>query len=204
MAPPGGRGKAIGLNVFCIAAPTSREYPYVLDMATSVVAYGKLEIAARRGQRIPEGWAIDGEGRPLTDPSRADAGTALLPLGGSPLTGAFKGFGLAIMVDLLSSALAGVASSAEERPQFAAAHFFGVLRIDAFEPLAQYRERMEAMIEALKSAQGPAGDEVRIPGELEHALAERRRAEGAVPLHPQIVEGYRAAAGELGVPFDLA
>ena len=104
-------------------------------MATSVVAYGKLEIAARRGQPVPEGWAIDGEGRPLTDPASAGADTALLPLGGSPLTGAFKGFGLAIMVDLLSSALAGVVSSAEERPQFAAAHFFGALRVDGSEPI---------------------------------------------------------------------
>jgi L-2-hydroxycarboxylate dehydrogenase (NAD+) len=203
MAAPGGRGKAIGLNVFCVAAPTSREFPYVLDMATSVVANGKLEIAARRGQPIPEGWAIDGDGRAITDPTKLGPDGALLPLGGSPLTGAFKGFGLAIMVDILSSALAGVVSSAEERPPFAAAHFFGALRIDAFEPVAQYKERMEAMIAALKAAIGPAGDEVRIPGELELALSQRRRAAGAVPLHPRIVEGYRAAAEEFGVPFEL-
>jgi LDH2 family malate/lactate/ureidoglycolate dehydrogenase len=203
MAPPGGRGRAIGLNVICVAAPTSRAFPYVLDMATSVVANGKLEIAARRGQPIPEGWAIDSAGLPVTDPSRAGPGGALLPLGGTPLGGAFKGFGLAIMVDILSSALAGVASSADERPQFAAAHFFGALRIDAFEPLAVYTDRMEALIAAVKRADGPPGDEVRIPGELEHALAEQRRATGAVPLHPRILDGYRAAADELGVPFDL-
>ncbi len=204
MAPPGGRGRAIGLNVVSIAAPTSRPFPYVLDMATSVVANGKLEIAARRGLPIPEGWAIDGEGRPVTDPARLLPEGALLPLGGSPALGAFKGFGLALMVDILSSALSGVVSSAEDRPPFGAAHFFGALRIEAFEPLERFMERMESMVAAVKTAQGPDGDEVRIPGELEHALAERRRGEGAVPLHPRIVEGFRAAADEFGLRFDLA
>ncbi len=87
MALPGGSRRAIGLNVLSVAAPTPRGYPYVLDMATSVVAAGKLEIARRRGQPIPEGWAVDAEGRPLTDPLKLHPDGALLPLGGSPATG---------------------------------------------------------------------------------------------------------------------
>jgi LDH2 family malate/lactate/ureidoglycolate dehydrogenase len=203
MTAPGGCERAVGLNVFCVAAPTPREYPYVLDMATSVVAAGKLEIAARRGRTIPEGWAVDAEGHPLTDPTKLHPTGALLPLGGAPASGAFKGFGLTLMVDIFSAALSDFATTAEGQEPLAAAHFFGALRIDAFEPVARYMERMDAMIAALK--QRPAGDgEVRIPGELEHALAERRRADGAIPLHPRIIEGYKAAAGEFAVPFDFA
>lgn len=204
MAPPGGRGRTLGLNVFSFAAPTSRSFPYVLDMATSVVAFGKLEIAARRGQSIPEGWAVDGDGRPLTDPTKLFPDGAMLPLGGAPVTGAFKGFGLAMMVDILSGVLSGFGTSAEIDSGRTAAHCFGALRIDAFLPLPQYLELIEQMIQAVKSTPTLEGvDEIRIPGELEHALAEQRRAAGAVPLHPAVLEGFRAAAEELGVPFDL-
>ena len=204
MAPPGGRGRAIGLNVFCVAAPTPRSFPYVLDMAASVVAHGKLEIAARRGQPIPEGWAIDGDGRPLTDPTKLFPDGAMLPLGGTPAAGAYKGFGLALMVDILCGALSGFGTSAEIEQPPAAAHCFGALRIEAFQPLPQYLERMERLIESMKQAPKLEGvDEIRIPGELEHALARERRAAGAVPLHPAILEAQRAAAEELGVPFDL-
>jgi LDH2 family malate/lactate/ureidoglycolate dehydrogenase len=173
-------------------------------MATSVVAHGKLEIAARRGQPIPEGWAIDGGGRPLTDATKLFPDGAMLPLGGTPATGAYKGFGLALMVDILCGALSGFGTSAEIEQPPAAAHCLGALRIEAFQPLPQYMERMERLIESMKQAPKLEGvDEIRIPGELEHALAEERRAAGAVPLHPAILEGQRAAAEELGVPFDL-
>ncbi|OGO50912.1 MAG: hypothetical protein A2148_02105 [Chloroflexi bacterium RBG_16_68_14] len=204
MAPPGSRGRVVGLNVLSVAAPTPREFPYVLDMATSVVAAGKLEIAARRGQPIPEGWAVDADGRPLTDPTKLHPNGALLPLGGTPATGAFKGFGLALMVDILCGALSGFGTSAEINSVRTAAHCFGALRIDAFQPMDVYLERMEGMIAALKQAPTQEGaGEVRVPGELEHALAQERRAAGAVPLHPAIVEGYRAAAEERGIVFDL-
>ena len=204
MALPGGSRRAIGLNVLSVAAPTPRGYPYVLDMATSVVAAGKLEIARRRGQPIPAGWAVDTEGRPLTDPFKLHPDGALLPLGGLPATGAFKGFGLTLMVDILCGALSGFGTSVEIDPGITAAHCFGALRIDAFEPLPEFLEHMGRTIDTLKATPMPAGaPEVRIPGELEHGLAGQRRAAGAVPLHPAILEGFRAAAQELDVPFDL-
>lgn len=204
MAPPGGSGRAVGLNVLSVAAPTPKGFPYVLDMATSVVAAGKLEIARRRGQPIPEGWAIDAEGKPLTNPAKLHPDGMMLPLGGSPLTGAFKGFGLTLMVDILAGALSGFGTSAEIDAGRIAAHCFGALRIDAFVPLEQYMQRVGTMIDAIKRTPTLEGvDEIHIPGELEHALAEQHRAEGRVPLHPAVVEGFRAAAEELGVPFDL-
>ncbi len=203
MTPPGALGRAIGLNVLAVAAPTPRAFPYVLDMATSVVAAGKLEIARRRGRPVPEGWAVAADGSPLTDPTALHPDGLMLPLGGTPEGGAFKGFGLTIMVDLLAGALSGSGTSAELAP-FAASHAFAALRIDAFAPKAAYLARMEALISTVKAAPTLAGvDEVRIPGELEHALAGERNAAGAVPLHPKVLEGFRSAAGELGVPFDL-
>jgi LDH2 family malate/lactate/ureidoglycolate dehydrogenase len=204
MAPPGGRGRAIGLNVFAVAAPTSQGFPYVLDMATSVVAAGKFEIARRRGLPVPEGWAVDAEGLPITDPHHLHPHGALLPLGGTPLGGAFKGFGLTLLVDILSGALSGFGTSVEIDPGITAAHCFGALRIDAFEPLPEFLEHMGRTVDTLKATPMPPGaPEVRIPGELEHALSEQRRAAGAVPLHPAILEGFRTAAAELNVPFDL-
>lgn len=204
MAPPDGRARALGLNVLSVAAPTPRGFPYVLDMATSVVAHGKLEIAARRGEPIPAGWAVDTQGRPITDPTAFRSDGLMLPLGGSPTLGAFKGFGLALMVDILTGALSGFGTSAEIESGRIAAHCFGALRIDAFVPLEQYLERMGTMIDAVKRTPVAEGsDGVRIPGELEHTLAERRRAAGTVPLHPSILAGYRAAAEELGVPYSL-
>lgn len=204
MALPGGSRRAIGLNVLSAAAPTPRGFPYVLDMATSVVAAGKLEIARRRGDPIPEGWAVDAEGRPLTDPWKLHPDGALLPLGGTPATGAFKGFGLTLMVDILCGALSGFGTSVEIDPGMSAAHCFGALRIEAFEPLPAFLDHMGRTIDTLRATSTPEGaPAVRIPGELEHALADERRAAGAVPLHPAILKGFRAAAEQLDVPFDL-
>jgi len=205
MALPGGTARAIGLNVLSAAAPTPRGFPYVLDMATSVVAAGKFEIARRRGQPVPEGWAVDAGGAPITDPFKLHPQGALLPLGGTPLGGAYKGFGLTLLVDILSGALSGFGTSVEIDPGITAAHCFGALRIDAFEPLPEFLEHMGRTIDSLKATPMPPGaPEVRIPGELEHALAEERRAAGAVPVHPAILEGFRAAADELSVPYDLS
>ena len=204
VAPPGGLGRAIGLNVLSVAAPTSREFPYVLDMATSVVAAGKLEIAGRRGEPIPEGWAQTAAGEPLTDPTKLHPDSTLLPLGGTPVLGAFKGFGLTLMVDILTGALSGFGTSAEIDSGLTAAHCFGAMRIDAFQPLADYEERMEHLIAAIKETpRREAVDEILIPGEPEHALAEQRRADGRVPVHPSVLGGFREAAEELDVRWDL-
>jgi LDH2 family malate/lactate/ureidoglycolate dehydrogenase len=204
MTPPGGLGRTVGLNVISAAAPTPRGFPYVLDMATSVVAAGKLEIARRRGTSIPEGWAVDALGRPLTDPHGLHPEGMLLPLGGSPATGAFKGFGLALLVDILTGALSGFGTSAEIDGGRNAAQCFGALRIDAFVALEEYLERVGGMIDAVKRTPRIEGvDDIGIPGELEHQLAESRRHAGTVPLHERVLDGFREAAEEFSVPFDL-
>ncbi len=107
VAPLWGAERMLGTNPIAIAFPGKEEPPIVIDMATSAAAYGKIEIARRRGEPIPEGWAIDSEGRPTTNPDHMVDGGALLPLGSDRDRGGHKGYGLAIMVDVLCGVLSG-------------------------------------------------------------------------------------------------
>jgi LDH2 family malate/lactate/ureidoglycolate dehydrogenase len=205
MTPPGGLGRSLGLNVISIAAPTPRGFPYVLDMATSVAAAGKFEIARRRNLPVPAGWAIDSRGQPITDPFALHPEGMLLPLGGTAEGGAYKGFGLALLVDILSGALSGFGASTEIDGGRNAAQCFGALRIDAFVPLDEYMRHVGSMIDALKRTPRVEGvEDIRIPGELEDQLASSRRAAGTIPLHRDVLAGFEKAADELGVPFILS
>lgn len=106
--PPGGRTAMLGTNPFSVAAPAGRHHPYLLDMSTTVVPTGRIRLAAREGRDIPAGWLADDTGAPVTDPAALDAGTAYLQwLGGGPETGAYKGYGLALMVEVLAALLPG-------------------------------------------------------------------------------------------------
>lgn len=202
--PPGGQRRTYGANVISVAAPTDRGFTFVLDGSTSAVAGGKLEIARRRGRPIPEGWALDEEGRATTDPFSFLRGGGLLPLGSSPEMGAYKGFGFGIAADVLSGVLSGMGPSLALAANGAAAHCLAALRVDAFLPQTAYLEQMGRLVDGLKGAERQPGvAEILIPGELEGRLEAERRARGSVPLHPDIVDGYREAAAELGVSFDL-
>ena len=106
--PPGGRLAMLGTNPLAVAAPAGDHPPYILDMSTTVVPTGRVRAAARAGQQIPQGWLADDGGRPVTDPAAYDAGTGhLLWLGGRPETGAYKGYGLALLVELLAGLVPG-------------------------------------------------------------------------------------------------
>lgn len=203
VAPPGGAERVYGLNALSFAAPCRPpEPPFVLDMATSVVAAGKFEIYGRRGQPVPEGWAVDGEGRPIVgDAAQYYRGGMILPLGGDILRGAWKGFGLGVMVDVLTSALSDAPSSAELA--FGANHFFGALRIDAFTTLAAFYDRMDAMKRTMRAAARlPEAGPLAFPGEPEAAMEEDYRRNG-IPYHPSILDGLRQMCAELGIEYDL-
>ena len=107
MPPTGGIAPALGTNPIAIGAPDGQGRGFLLDMATSVVAQGKVEVAQRAGKTIPAGWALDAGGRPTTDPATALAGGMMLPLGGLAETGGYKGYGLASAVDILTGVLGG-------------------------------------------------------------------------------------------------
>ncbi len=199
VAPTHSRESLLGTNPLSVAIPAGRARPFVLDMATSVVAYGKLEIAARQGGAIPYGWALDREGVVTTDPHRAMEGT-LLPLGGlGTERGGHKGYGLSLLVEILSGVLAGAAFAGHasgDQPPHAhnVGHFFGALRIDLFRPLPEFKAAMDECLATMRGAQ-PAADTLRVQvaGDPEFETEERRRKEG-IPLAPQVVESLRRVA----------
>ncbi len=205
VVPPGGRRRAYGSNVIAAAAPTGKGWEFVLDGATSVVAGGKYEIARRRGTRVHPSWGITEDGEPFEDPELFFAGRAgILPLGGRPETGAYKGFGYGILADVLSGVLSATGASALLPRTGAAAHCLAAVDIEAFLPRGGFLRHMDAFIDRLKATERlPGVQEITIPGEPEARLERERLARGEVPLHPSILDGFRAAAGELGVPYGL-
>ena len=201
---PGGKGRGIGLNVISIAIPAKEEAPFVLDMATGVVAGGKLELAKRNNQPIPEGWAIDIDGNPVTEVDKVTGG--ILPLGGTPALGSFKGFGLTVLVDILCSTLSGGLSIPEKETgpggMGKANHFFGALRIDGFMPAGEFKGRMDAMIKAHHELPRAAGvDRIYLAGEMEQEIDQKRRQ--GIPLHLSVIATLKETAQELGIEYNL-
>ncbi|MFC1899058.1 Ldh family oxidoreductase [Chloroflexota bacterium] len=200
---PGSRGRGIGLNVLSVAVPAKREAPFVLDMATSVVAGGKLEIARRNKASIPEGWAVDMEGNPVTDPDKATGG--ILPLGGTPKMGSFKGFGLTVFVDILCSVLSGGLTSPEKeggREGPGPNHFFGAVNIDGFMPPDEFKQRMDNMIKAHHDLpKAPGVERIYLAGEIEEEIKEKRLR--GIPLHPDIIISLKKVSEEMGVEYNL-
>ena len=196
----------IGSNPIALAVPAGKEPPFVLDMATSVVALGKMEVMMREGKRIPLGWGVDREGEPTTDPSEAYLHGGLMPLGGTPEMRGYKGYGLALAVDVLSAVLSGASFASQIVPwqnvrtdPANLGHFFSALRIDAFMPLAEFKNRMDELICLMHKAPKARGEErIYIPGEKELEMTERRRKQG-IPVHPKVVETLREIGMELGV-----
>ncbi len=208
----------LGTNPIAVAAPAGQERPFVLDMATSVVAVGKIVMADRHGRQIPEGWATDETGAPTTDPGRVldnrlhRRGGGALPLGGlGELLGGHKGYGLALMVEILSGILPGAAYADSTYPRTPKGkrlpadlgHFFGAINISAFRELDQFKADMDDLIRRLKrSPKAEGADRIFIHGEKEFEQAERRAAEG-IPLDLSIVAEFRAISEELDVGYDM-
>ena len=202
VVPTFGRESRFGTNPVCFAVPTENERPFVLDMATTTAAAGKLELAARLDRKIPLGWALDENAAPTDDPRVAQKARRLLPLGGSRENGSHKGYGLAVVVEILCGALTGTitALNTDQEPR---GHFFGAIRIDAFRPAAEFKRDMDRLIRELKSTPPAEGQSrVYVAGEIEYETAEER-AERGIPLLPSVLKGLRDVAEQLGVSYDL-
>lgn len=206
---PGSTKPAVGTNPIAVAVPADKKSPFVLDMATSVVAAGKLEIARRKGSSIPEGWAIDKEGKPITDPTKRVRGEGgLLPLGGTPTLGSYKGFGLGVFVDILCGVLSGSSASilwkiTPETRGNAGNHFFGALRIDSFLPVENFKKSMDEMIEAFEALPTlPGVKKIYVAGGYEAEIEKDRKANG-IPLNSKVIEELQELAKELGIEYDL-
>ena len=202
VVPTFGREARFGTNPMCFAVPADKELPFVLDMATTTAAAGKLELAARLGKSIPGGWALDENAASTTDPRAAQKARRLLPLGGTRESGSHKGYGLAILVEILCGVLTGTitALNANQDPR---GHFFAAIRVDAFRPVAEFKHDMDRLIIDLKSTPPAEGQErVYVAGEIEFETAQER-AEHGIPLHGSVLKGLRAVAEQVGVPYDL-
>jgi len=202
VVPTFGREARFGTNPMCFAVAVDNELPFVLDMATTTAAAGKLELAARFGKAIPGGWALDEKADQTYDPRVAQKARRLLPLGGTREGGNHKGYGLAIVVEILCGVLTGTltALNANQDPR---GHFFGAIRIDSFRPAAEFKQDMDRLIRELKSTPPIAGQErVYVAGEIEFETAEERSERG-IPLHSSVLEGLREVSEQLGVPYDL-
>jgi LDH2 family malate/lactate/ureidoglycolate dehydrogenase len=214
VAPLWGAERMLGTNPIAIAFPSQEEPPVVIDLATSATAYGKVEIARRKGTPLPPGWAVDREGRPAMRAEDMMDGGALLPLGSTREAGGHKGYCLAAMVDLLSGVLAG-ANWGPFCPPFALrqeepsrvvgqgiGHTFGAMRVDGFADPDEFRRRVDDWVRTLRATRpAPGTPGVVIPGDPER-LAEAERRTAGVPLLPAVVADLRDISSRTGIPFD--
>ena len=212
VVPLWGAERRLGTNPIAIAFPAYSNPPIVIDMATSVVAFGKVEIARRQNKDVPLGWVIDHQGNASADPEDVYSG-GLLPLGGSREMGGHKGYCLSSMVDILCCVLSG-ANWGPFAPPFALfeeppkgsvgkgiGHFFGAMEIDGFEEVQVFKKRIDHWIEVFRNTKPALGhDAVLIPGDPEHEQ-ERIRSEVGIPLIDAVVRDLAAIAKETRVPF---
>jgi LDH2 family malate/lactate/ureidoglycolate dehydrogenase len=198
MAPWGGADKILGINPLGIAIPAGEEIPIVYDAAFSGSSHGKIRIYQQKGLTLPDGWAMDKNGVPTTDPAAAIDGL-LTPIGG------FKGTGLALIMGVLSSMLSGAAYGTElgdmvDGPRAGQdGHFVAAIQVEAFEDVARFKQRVDAAIRQIHaSRRAPGVERLYAPGAPEHLRAEEYRRQG-IPLNAVTLDDLRRAAAEVGV-----
>ena len=213
VAPTFSKERLLGTNPIAVAIPADKEPPFVLDMATTTAANGKLEILQRKGKDAPSGWMQTKEGDSTTDPFGVKDGGALLPLGGDREHGSHKGYGLSSVVDIFSAVLSGAnygpwvppfvafLDPPEEQVGKGIGHFFGALRVDGFRPAGEFKSHMDQWIHRFRKAEPVMkGHDVLIPGDPERKLEKERKIEG-IPLLDQVVEDLESLSKRFDVPF---
>jgi LDH2 family malate/lactate/ureidoglycolate dehydrogenase len=199
LPPWGGLDMLLSTNPIAVAVPAGEEPPIVLDMATTVAAYGKVKTKAQRGETMPEGWMMDRQGRPLTDPKRANDGF-LLPIGG------YKGYGLALIFGLLAGTLNGAAMgrdvvdfNADDTTPTNTGHVIAAINVNAFQPVAEFKKSVDALIRDIRASQRlPGVDRIRLPGEGSHA-ARADRMKSGIPLPAPLAASLNQLAAELKI-----
>ena len=200
VAPYGGLDLLLGTNPLAIAVPAGTSSPFVLDMATTAAAAGKIKVLAQRGEAMPEGWMVDRQGNPLTDPNRQSEGL-LLPIGDA------KGYGLAMAIGLIAGTLNGAAFgkdvvnfTKETAKPTNTGQFIAAISISAFAEVETFKATADRIFgEMRNSEQLPGFDPVRIPGQDRPETLATRQREG-IPLHPNLVKVLAEIAGELDIP----
>lgn len=211
VSPTFSKERLLGTNPIAIAIPAKNQPPFVLDMATTTAANGKLEVLQRKGKDAPYGWLQDSTGTVTTDAKGLIKGGSMLPLGGNREHGSHKGYGMGAVVDILSAVLSG-ANYGPWVPPFVSfidpapnpvgeglGHFFGVMRIDAFRPAEEFKNHMDNWINRFRSSEPTEGQEkVLIPGDPEREISLDRSKNG-IPLLPQVVQDLHELGEKFGV-----
>lgn len=203
VVPTWGIEKVIGTNPIAVGAPVKDMPPFLLDMATSVVSTGKFELYRRKNKPIPEGWGVDRYGNTTTDPDEVLSCGAELPLGGiGEILGGHKGYGLSLVVDMLSGVLTNATWSRwvknTDEPNSNVGHMFVVINIEAFMPSEKFKERMREMILDIKKTKAMEGKRIWYPGEKGALTAETRLKIG-IPIYYKVLNEINEIAEKVGV-----
>ncbi len=215
VAPTNSVSRLLGTNPIALAIPANKEEPFVADFATTPTARGKLAVAARKGEQVPFGYVQDRDGNPSHDPDILKQGGAMVTLGGDYEHGSHKGYCLSAMVDIFSGVFSGanfgpfVPPSVaylpllEEKVGEGMGHFFGAMRIDAFQPGDTFKERMDEWIKTFRTAvSAPGKPPVMIPGEPER-MKEEEIARKGITVLPAIAKEMKSIADSLGIEFEI-
>ena len=198
--PIGGKAPILGTNPLAVVIPAGNALPLELDMATSVVARGKVKLAEKEGKSIPLGWGIDAGGNPTTDPA---AVKCVLPFGGA------KGFGIGLIIEVLCSCLSGAKNSQTLGSfyDFSGKHqdsgfFVGALNIGSILPMEQFAASIEALFASIKNSPKADGcEEIFIPGEIELRRM-GKASETGIAIPPAVLKELEELSAETGIPFD--
>jgi L-2-hydroxycarboxylate dehydrogenase (NAD+) len=199
LPPWGGIEMLLSSNPIAFAIPADKEPPIVLDMATTVTAYGKVKTAAQRSETVPEGWMVDFDGKPLTDPNKSNEGF-LLPIG------RYKGYGLALILGLLAGTLNGAAIgkdvvdfNADDTTTTNTGHFIIAISVDAFGDAVAFKKQVDTAAHQMKASPTlPGVDQVHLPGEQSDAKR-KDYIESGIPVHPELLQVLHKLADELDI-----
>ncbi len=214
VASAGSVTKMLGTNPIAVAVPAGKYPPYVADFATTPIARGKLAVAEKKGEQVALGYVQDKDGKPTTDPTILKQGGSMVTLGGDLEHGSHKGFCMSTIVDIFSCVFSGANFGPFCPPSVAylpvldqkvgegTGHFFGAMRIDAWQPKEVFKSQMDKWIETFKSAKPADGiEKVYVPGEPEREKEERISKEG-ISIIPTIADDLEEIAKKLGVDFE--
>ena len=213
VAPTFSADALLGTNPIAIAIPAKKQPPFVADFATTPINRGKFTLAAKKGEKMAPGFAQDKQGNPTVDPTILEKGGSMLPLGGDRLHGSHKGYCMGAIVDIFSAVFSGANFGPFVPPMVAylplletkvgegLGHFFGAMRIDAFQEADIFKSKMDLWIETFRKATPAKGyDRVIIPGDPERENEIRILSEG-IDLIPQVKEDLKVIANKLGLEF---
>ncbi len=199
LPPWGGLDMLLSTNPIAVAVPAGEEPAIILDMATTVAAYGKVKTKAQRGEMMPEGWMMDRQGNPLTDPKRANEGF-LLPIGG------YKGYGLALVMGLLAGNLNAAAMGKDvvdfnndDTTETNTGHTIVAINVEAFQDLQEFKQGMDTLIRDIRNSQRlPNVDRIRLPGEGTHTARNDNEKNG-IPMPEALLAVLDQLASELKI-----